>query len=671
MSVSASFAERMRYRIDNFLGKGSKALFLMLTVTFLLTLCGIALLRFLLFATEAGLGAVGLVGTEFGGVMDAASTYMHYVWFTFLQLTDPGNMAQDNDTWTAYKISAVVAGMAGVVIFSALIAFLTTALDQAIASLKKGHSRVLEADHTLIIGWGPRVIEILRELVECNEAAKDAIAVVLSEEEKEFMDEYLLDNFTDRGPVRVVTRQGPTASLKSMEKVVAEQAKSAIVLASCSEAATDSEKLTSDAKVIKTVLALVAHVGEDHEINIVAEIFDPSNREVVLGIDSERISVIDAQEILAKIMVQTSRTSGLSVVYAELLSFEGCEMYFYRPGSWNGMTFGHAQFHFPDGVPIGVRKSDGVLEMRPHPETVLEDDHEVLIVAEDDSTIVFKPKPVYQPQEIALRPGRIEQRAEKMLVLGWSPKAPIVIGEYSDYVLEGSRVDVMIKSPPQAILDEIAELDEDDNIDVAHIDKDPLAHEELESVYPFSYNTVVILPQKPTEELDPERVDSETIIVLLHLRKQLQVLQTQYNQEIGTKLITEVLDSSNQELISRAGVNDFIISNRMISMMFAQISEEPDIQDVYDDLFQEEGSEIYVKPAWLYFHELPITCRFGDLMALVQKRDHEVCIGYKIKAHEADADADANFGVELIPPKDTEVTLTAADGLVVVAEDDM
>ena len=38
-------------------------------------------------------------------------------------------------------------------------------------------------------------------------------------------------------------------------------------------------------------------------------------------------SKVDAEEILAKVMVQTSRTSGLSIVYAELLSFDGCEMY--------------------------------------------------------------------------------------------------------------------------------------------------------------------------------------------------------------------------------------------------------------------------------------------------------------------------------------------------------
>jgi hypothetical protein len=308
--------------------------------------------------------------------------------------------------------------------------------------------------------------------------------------------------------------------------------------------------------------------------------------------------------------------------------------------------------------------------MRPAVDYVLEDSDEILIVADDDSTIKFKDKPVYVPQELPLKPGRIEPREEKMLILGWSPKANIVIGEYADYVLEGSKVDVMIKDPSANTLRDIQRLNADlDGLTITHVDKDPLASEDLETVYPYAYNTVVILPQNPDEELTPERIDSETIIVLLHLRKIMAAAREKFGQELGTKIITEVLDSANQELISKAGVNDFIISNRMVSMMFAQISEEPDIQTVYDDLFKEEGSEIYVKPAWLYFEQLPVTCRFGDLMKLVQKRDEEVCIGYKIKALEGDADA--NYGVKLIPLKDTQVTLTAADGLVVVAEDDM
>jgi len=103
-------------------------------------------------------------------------------------------------------------------------------------------------------------------------------------------------------------------------------------------------------------------------------------------------------------------------------------------------------------------------------------------------------------------------------------------------------------------------------------------------------------------------------------------------------------------------------------MIFAQISEEPDIQTVYDNLFAEEGSEIYVKPAWLYFDVFPVTCRFGDLIRVTQKRDEEICLGYKL--HGLESDAQANYGVRLIPSKDSEVTLNEEDCLVVVAEDD-
>ena len=55
-------------------------------------------------------------------------------------------------------------------------------------------------------------------------------------------------------------------------------------------------------------------------------------------------------------------------------------------------------------------------------------------------------------------------------------------------------------------------------------------------------------------------------------------------------------------------------------------------------------------------------------MAQAQQRDHEICIGYKLRQHENSPEE--NFGVKLIPPKDRTVTLGPDDGLVVVAEDD-
>lgn len=654
MSTEASshgtLRQRWRYRLDNFLARGSGALFLSLLFAFLGAIAAIGLGRWLLTAVAP----------------EATNALSRELWVVFLQLTDPGNMGEDSENPALMKSAAVVAGLTGVVIFSALIAFLTTALDQAIAHLKKGHSQVLESGHTLILGWGPRVVEMLRELVEANASEKDPVVVILSEEDKEEMDEYLRAHFTERKNTRVVTRSGATGSVQALRRVNSHRAKSAIVLASCTHSASLEVKLASDARVIKTVLALESQIASDQEFAIVAEVFTDRNRQVVKDIAPGKVTAIDVEEILAKIMVQTSRTSGLAVVYSELLGFSGCEMYIHNDPRWNGLKFDRLQYHFPDGVPIGIRQKGGEFVIRPPGETVLGAEDEIIIIAQDDSSIDFRPSPVMIPKAREVPRLRVEREKERQLILGWSYKAPIIIREYADYVLEGSEVDVVVKDAPEALRASVASLD-GNGVRVRLIDKDPLTSEDLESMNPFSYNHVIILPQKPHLDAEPERIDSETIVVLLHLRKQLKAL-VEGGGKVQTKLITEILDSANRDLVSHAGVDDFIISNRMVSMLFAQMSEEPQIEGVYENLFREEGSEIYVKPAWLYFSSLPATGRFGDLMRVAQKRDGEIAIGYKLKRFESDPSA--NYGVRINPAKDLEVTLDGEDCLVVVAEDD-
>lgn len=181
---------------------------------------------------------------------------------------------------------------------------------------------------------------------------------------------------------------------------------------------------------------------------------------------------------------------------------------------------------------------------------------------------------------------------------------------------------------------------------------------------PFHYDNIIILSQSGEGVEDDERTDSETIIILLLLRNIFNAFPTEAG---NTKLITEVLDSDNQPLVSRTGVNDFIISNRVVSMLLAQISEDADINGVYEDLFSEDGSEIYLKPATLYFDNFPVEVTYADLIRLTQKRE-EICLGVKIKSIEDDGER--NYGVKLIPEKNTKYTLVSEDTIAVLAEDD-
>jgi hypothetical protein len=96
-------------------------------------------------------------------------------------------------------------------------------------------------------------------------------------------------------------------------------------------------------------------------------------------------------------------------------------------------------------------------------------------------------------------------------------------------------------------------------------------------------------------------------------------------------------------------------------------SEQPEIKKVYDSLFSEEGSEIYLKPASLYFHDMPVEVTFADCMRIAQKRQ-EVCIGLKIKAFEPEPIE--NYGVKLVPEKNMKFILKAEDSLIVLAENE-
>lgn len=653
---SPSLGQRLRYRFDSFMARGGSSIFISLMLFFLVLFVSISLIRLAIYFF---MGA----GQNQYADADTMGEQMYIVW---LGMTDPGNMNHDLLSHSWFKVPAMLAGMSGVVILSMLIAFITTALDQKLTQLRKGHSKVIESDHTLILGWNGRVTEILRELVIANESEDNPCVVILSEREKEYMDDQLSLLMPDTQNTRVVTRSGAVSSVVNLDIASLSTCKSVIVLAYCDDAASEAVKVASDIRVIKTILAVGAGKEDGAELNIVAELFTERSRKIAEDISSD-VTTVDAQEILAKILVQTSRSVGLSVVYGEALSFDGCEMYFHND-DWGGLVFGELQFHFPDGVPLGLRTKKGDLLINPPPDRIMASSDDILILAEDDSTIEFQAEPVARPRDIELAGGRVEMRIERELLIGWNPKLPTILREYADYVLEGSTFDVMIDSPPDDIRATLERLDAElDKIEIRLVDASPLSSESLTSVEPWTYDNILIL-SRGIDNPDPETTDSETIVVLLLLRQLFDAELTRNgNETIRTKLITEVMDSNNQELIARAGVNDFIISNRFVSMMLAQVSEEQDIKRVYDDLFSEDGSEIYLKPASLYFTEFPAEVSFADMMGIAQKRE-EVCIGVKITAKETHMDE--NFGVKLIPEKNTRYRLEPNDCLIVVAEDE-
>ena len=104
---SAAVRERVHYKVDNYLAKGSSALFISLLIAFLIAFAIIAIFRMAL-----------------NWISPDPASFSDQLWKVYLQLTAPGNMSKDSETPHHFKIAAMLAGLTGVVIFSTLIATL-------------------------------------------------------------------------------------------------------------------------------------------------------------------------------------------------------------------------------------------------------------------------------------------------------------------------------------------------------------------------------------------------------------------------------------------------------------------------------------------------------------------------------------------------------------------
>ena len=79
---------------------------------------------------------------------------------------------------------------------------------------------VLESNHTIILGFGDRILEIIRELIEANESEDDAAIVILANDDKETMDNIIRDNISDFMTTRIITRSGVVTNINNLKKVV-------------------------------------------------------------------------------------------------------------------------------------------------------------------------------------------------------------------------------------------------------------------------------------------------------------------------------------------------------------------------------------------------------------------------------------------------------------------
>ena len=573
---------------------------------------------------------------------DSPLGFIEGSWKSLMATLDPGTMGGD-DGWS-FRIIRFIATLIGIFIISILIGIISSGIDEKIDELKKGKSQVLESNHTLILGWSEKIYSIISEIIEANSNQHKPAIVILAERDKVEMEDDIRSKIEDFKNTKIVIRRGNPLIANEIAIVSPNEARSIIVLS--------PETENADTHVIKTVLAFTNGKNRKKEpYSIVAEITDQSNLESAELVGNGEAVFVDSSDLIARITAQTCRQSGLSIIYSQLLQFEGDELYFTEEKSLVGKTYKECLFAYETSSVIGIYTQEGNVLINPEMDTIFNEGDQIIAISEDDDTVVVSGKSQFNiNKDVFNNQGEDEAYQEKTLILGWNQQAETIINELDEYVAKGSQVMIV----------------NEDIIDVNTIETEKQLvnftkgkitdRKTIENIHPENYDHIILLSDP---RIHVQESDARTLICLLHLRN----LSEKYQKPFS--IVSEMKDIRNQELGVVAKADDFIVGDNIISLMMSQLSENNELKKVFDILFEAEGSEIYLKPISRYIK----THEKVDFYTIIERASElqETAIGYRIAAQKDNSEE--YFGIKINPKKDEFIQFTDKDFIIVLSED--
>ena len=578
----------------------------------------------------------------------ASVTFPEAVWKSLMRAMDPGAVGGD-EGW-AFRFAMLGVTIAGIFVLSTLIGVLTTGIEGRLETLRRGRTRVVETRHTILLGWSEHVFTIVSELVVANANQRKPCIVILSPEDKVLMEEEVRSRAGDLGNTRIVCRTGDPMEIADLDIVSVDTARSVIVLPPA-----HSDHDAHDAEVIKIVLALRNRPDRPPTApHIVAPLKDARNARIAVLAGGDDVEWVHTGDMVARIVAQTCRQSGLSVVYTELMDFDGDEMYMVDQPELHGRTFGDALLAFETNAVMGLAPRHGSPVLNPPMTRVLEAGDRLVVLAADDDRILYTGgRPDVEEAAIVEAPPR-DPAPERTLLLGWNWRGGEVLRGLDQYVAAGSQTLLVAEAPPEAE-DLAARLRlSNQQLTVRHGDTTDRAT--LEDVRPEAYDHVIVISY--SDRLAQQEADAVTLVTLLHLRDMADTGGYPF------AVVSEMLDRRNRQLAEVTRADDFVVSDHFASLVMAQVSENRAINAIFADMFDADGSEIYVKPAIDYVRA-GAEVSFATVVAAAGRRG-ECAIGYRIASRSRDADD--SYGVVVNPAKSSRVTFAAGDRVVVVAE---
>ncbi len=619
MDKKPKFTEKISYYFDSLMSKGTIALVGML---FLITFIVVVF--------------TGSLGSLCNGKLTTGNS----IWQSLMHAIDAGTLAGDDTSNIPFIILMTIVTICGIFVTSILIGIISTGFEEKLNSLRKGLSRILETNHTVIIGFDENIYTILTELIEANSNHKKACIVILDEIDKEIMDEQIQSHISDYKTTKIICRSGNCTNQYLFKLASLEVARSIIV------------NKSSDFEVIKILLALTSYLKEinafQNDAHITAVIHNKENLDAAVIAGEGKAEVIFFKDILARIIAQVCRQPGLSFVLSDFFGYGGAEFYYENFPELSGKTFADVLNLFESSVVVGIKRKDDTL-LNPPMDTVLESSDLIIHLAEDDG--VSKPA-ISAPQlpdlkNIMIQEPVIVEEPYRILVLGQNASLPSILTELDEFVVDGSSVTIASTEIDDEMFSDLSL----QHLSITTYSCNIFEKSILTELTDDGISNILLLC---SDDIELEKADAQTMLILLQLRN----ISSKTNRIFN--ITSEMNSVENQKLSQVAKVNDFVVGSSITNLVLTQISENRALSVLFSEMLDSEGSEIYMKPAEQYV-KLG-TCVDFYILTEIAKSRRELVVGCKQFLN-------GETSIIVNPPKSTSVTFQKEDALIVIALD--
>ena len=623
--------KKLKYYFDNIVSKGTgalMALLLLASVIFVLILAVIAVIyaRLNPDILENYAGAESVEGLD-----SLTATF----WFVFHHVLAPGE-ALELIIQSPFLIFVIMtlATLWGIIVFSLIVSFISSAFNDKLEALRQGRNQVVEKNHTLILDYNESVPILIAEFIEAQENFRKKIVVILSEKDPVEVLRDIHAQTPKSKSIKIIIRMGNPARKEDLEMVSAATAKSIIITTQ------------NDIAVIKQILALKkTNMFALHDSSyIVAMVEDAHNLEVIEKIGEGRIETIYLEELKSKVFARSCLHPGLSHVYKEIFSFAGNELYLDIKENFVGKPLKELYTKMEGGYVLGVLKNQ-VSYINPDLSMPVKAEDKLIILAESHGTYEFIDKAQKSFADSMNNEPYINS-SRRVLGIGFNANVPGVILDMEKYVGANSKLTLIVPNQNAKNALETA-LKNASNFDYEILIGNTHSHEVLSQFHYENYDTLAVFANDDNVMDTP---DEETLLTLLHLQ------EFKKSSEKFPTIVVELKENKSVDTLEYVDVDDFIVSNILISKLMAQVSENRYLYTVIKELVSDYGQEFYLRRAAAYIQ----TDQKYPMYALVEAAllKNEIFIGYKKKGGP----------IILNPSKYAEVQIEKNDRIIVAAK---